>query len=76
MLGFDVSKRHADCKPPLLKYPLRWPAGDETEVEGALEEAIGLRTGELALVRPNGYIGAIVGSRILPISTNIAPCWN
>jgi len=41
-------------------------AGDVLDSSGALREAYGLRPGDWVLVRPDGYVGAIVDSTNLP----------
>jgi hypothetical protein len=37
------------------------PRGDIVDDEGHFRHAYGLKSGEWALIRPDGYIGAIVG---------------
>jgi 2-polyprenyl-6-methoxyphenol hydroxylase-like FAD-dependent oxidoreductase len=63
MLGRDVPPGVADAlRRAGLRVHLFGARGDVVDVHGQVEAAYGLQPGELVLVRPDGYVGAIAGS--------------
>lgn len=63
LLGRDVAPGVADAlRRPGLRVHLFGPRGDVIDAHGHVHAAYGLQPGELVLVRPDGYVGAIVAS--------------
>ena len=63
LLGRDVAPGVADAlRRPGLRVHLFGPRGDLIDAHGHVQAAYGLQPGELVLVRPDGYVGAIVAS--------------
>ena len=63
LLGRDIAPGVADAlRRPGLRLHLFGARGDVMDVHGQVEAAYGLQPGELVLVRPDGYAGAIVAS--------------
>jgi len=57
--GGDPAVPHSLVRPGLHIHRFG-PGGDLVDVDGHFQAAYGLADGELALVRPDGYVGAIV----------------
>jgi 2-polyprenyl-6-methoxyphenol hydroxylase-like FAD-dependent oxidoreductase len=63
MLGRDVAPGVADAlRRPGLRLHLFGARGDVIDTHGHVQAAYGLQPGELVLVRPDGYVGAIAAS--------------
>jgi 2-polyprenyl-6-methoxyphenol hydroxylase-like FAD-dependent oxidoreductase len=63
MLGRDVPPGAADAlRRAGLRLHLFGARGDMMDVHGQVEAAYGLQPGELVLVRPDGYVGAIAAA--------------
>ncbi|MCS0611459.1 FAD-dependent oxidoreductase [Massilia kyonggiensis] len=63
LLGRDVAPGVADAlRRPGLRVHLFGARGDVIDVHGQVQAAYGLGPGELVLVRPDGYVGAIAAS--------------
>jgi 2-polyprenyl-6-methoxyphenol hydroxylase-like FAD-dependent oxidoreductase len=61
LLGYDVERDFVLPRPGLRIHTLG-PRGDILDEGGHLREAYALKSGEWVLVRPDGYVGAIVSS--------------
>ncbi|HTO62991.1 MAG TPA: FAD-dependent oxidoreductase [Bradyrhizobium sp.] len=61
LLGYDVAR---DAVPPRARLHIHaiGTRGDLVDAAGHLREAYGLASGDWVLVRPDGYVGAIVSS--------------
>jgi 2-polyprenyl-6-methoxyphenol hydroxylase-like FAD-dependent oxidoreductase len=61
LLGYDVER---DAVPPRpgLRIHIFGPGGDIIDQHGYVRDAYALTSGDWALVRPDGYVGAIVSS--------------
>jgi UDP-N-acetyl-D-mannosaminuronic acid transferase (WecB/TagA/CpsF family) len=63
LLGRDVAPAVANAlRRPGLRVHLFGARGDVVDVHGHVEAAYGLAPGELVLVRPDGYVGAIAAA--------------
>ncbi len=63
LLGRDVAPGVADAlRRPGLRVHLFGERGDVIDVHGQVQAVYGLDPGELVLVRPDGYVGAIAAS--------------
>jgi 2-polyprenyl-6-methoxyphenol hydroxylase-like FAD-dependent oxidoreductase len=63
LLGRDVASGVTDAlRRPGLHVHLFGARGDVVDVHGHVQAAYGLDSGELVLVRPDGYVGAIAAS--------------
>ena len=63
LLGRDVAPGVADAlRRPGLRLHLFGARGDAIDAHGHVQAAYGLQPGELVLVRPDGYVGAIAAS--------------
>ena len=66
MIGFEV-ERLSGVKPRAgLHIHVVAPRGDIVDDGGYIRGRYGVRPGEWVLVRPDGYIGAIVSSACIP----------
>ncbi len=66
LVGYGV-ERLSGVKPRAgLHIHATGPRGDIIDESGHLRDGYGLRTGDWVLVRPDGYIGAIVSSDCIP----------
>jgi 2-polyprenyl-6-methoxyphenol hydroxylase-like FAD-dependent oxidoreductase len=61
LLGYEVDRDAVTPRPQLHIHTLG-PRGDIIDEDGYLCEAYGLASGDWVLVRPDGYVGAIVSS--------------
>jgi 2-polyprenyl-6-methoxyphenol hydroxylase-like FAD-dependent oxidoreductase len=61
LLGYDVERDVVSPRPRLQIHTLG-PRGDLRDDDGYLREAYALTSGDRVLVRPDGYVGAIVSS--------------
>lgn len=61
LLGWDADRAAIPPRPG-LRIHIFGAKGDVTDPGGHVRDAYGLRCGEWALVRPDGYVGAVVGS--------------
>ncbi|AUC99902.1 2-polyprenyl-6-methoxyphenol hydroxylase [Bradyrhizobium sp. SK17] len=64
LIGHEVA-RDAVAPRPHLRIHTTGPRGDIVDDAGALRKAYQLDAGDWVLVRPDGYVGAIVGSEAL-----------
>jgi len=65
LLGCEAAR--ADISPrPGLRIHIVGPGGDVVDDGGHFREAYGLSPGDWVLVRPDGYVGAIVGADEIP----------
>jgi hypothetical protein len=64
LLGYEVDR---DCVPPRagLRVHIFGTCGDLLDEHGHFKDAYGVSSGDWVLVRPDGYIGAIVASQDL-----------
>jgi 2-polyprenyl-6-methoxyphenol hydroxylase-like FAD-dependent oxidoreductase len=62
LLGYEVERDAMPLPRPGLRIHTVGPRGDIIDHDGYLREAYGLASGDWVLVRPDGYIGAIVSS--------------
>jgi len=60
LLGYLVDRGSAPAPRAGLHIHIVGPAGDIIDNDGHLEQAYGLAPGEWVLIRPDGYIGALV----------------
>jgi len=65
LLGFEAG-RPAIAPRPHLRVHIVGPRGDVVDGCGHFRDAYGLSPGEWVLVRPDGYVGAIVGAGGIP----------
>jgi hypothetical protein len=61
LLGYEVERDAVPPRPGLHIHTLG-PCGDIIDEAGHLRDAYGAASGDWVLVRPDGYIGAIVSS--------------
>jgi 2-polyprenyl-6-methoxyphenol hydroxylase-like FAD-dependent oxidoreductase len=62
LLGYDVDRLSAIAPREGLHVHAVGPNGDIVDDGGHIREAYGVRAGDWVLVRPDGYVGAIVSS--------------
>jgi 2-polyprenyl-6-methoxyphenol hydroxylase-like FAD-dependent oxidoreductase len=62
LLGYDVERSLVPPRPALQVHTLG-PGGDIIDADGRFQDAYALTVGDWALIRPDGYIGAIISSR-------------
>jgi hypothetical protein len=65
VLGYEAD-RVAVAPQPGLRVHIVGPHGDVLDDEGHFRDTYGLSPGEWVLVRPDGYVGAIVGAEDIP----------
>jgi len=66
LLGFEVSKDDSVLDRRNLHIHRIGVGGDLVDSTAALQQAYGLKAGDWVLVRPDGYVGAMVDSSSLP----------
>jgi hypothetical protein len=65
LLGCEAD-RAAVAPRPGLRIHVVGPSGDVVDAGGHIRDAYGLSPGDWVLVRPDGYVGAIIGADDLP----------
>jgi hypothetical protein len=60
LLGYDMARSAIGASRPDLHIHAIGPHGDIDDVHGSIREGYGVAGGDLILVRPDGYVGAIV----------------
>jgi hypothetical protein len=65
LIGYDV-ERNCVAPRPGLRIHTFGERGDVIDAEGHFRDAYALQSGDWVLVRPDGYVGAIVATRQLP----------
>jgi hypothetical protein len=68
LLGYDVARDAVPPRPGLHIHTVG-ARGDIVDASGALREAYGLTSGDWVLVRPDGYVGAIVSGETAALET-------
>lgn len=62
LLGYEVDNRASVAPRAGLHIHAVGPGGDVVDSDGHMREGYGVRSGDWVLVRPDGYVGAIVAS--------------